>query len=128
MANDSIKLCDHAGSSNLLMPSIQSELQGLFSRISKAAHAFFNHPLGLKIPCLLLCGGLHPLTSLAAAVMALALLPAAPAVATEATLYVFPETGRQITIRPGPCAEMQKAFSMARPFLAAPTIRVTFSS
>jgi uncharacterized repeat protein (TIGR03803 family) len=93
MANDSIKLCDHAGSSNSLMPSIQSELQGLFSWISKAAHAFFNHPLGLKIPCLP-CDGLHPLTSLAAAVMALALLPAAPAVATEATLYVFPESGQ----------------------------------
>jgi uncharacterized repeat protein (TIGR03803 family) len=93
MTNDSIKRCVHPGWSNPLTPSIQSELQGLFSWISKAAHAFFNHPLGLKIPCLP-CGGLHPLTSLAAAVMALALLPAAPAVATEATLYVFPESGQ----------------------------------
>jgi uncharacterized repeat protein (TIGR03803 family) len=93
MANDSIKLCDHAGSSNSLMPSIQSELQGLFSWISKAAHAFFNHPLGLNMPRLP-WGGRRVLNSLAATVIALAPLPLVTTAATEATLYVFPESGQ----------------------------------
>jgi uncharacterized repeat protein (TIGR03803 family) len=93
MTNDSIKPCVHPGWSNPLTPSIQSELQGLFPSISKAAHAFLNHPLGLNLPCLP-WGSRRALTSLATAVMALALLPPATAAATEATLYVFPESGQ----------------------------------
>jgi uncharacterized repeat protein (TIGR03803 family) len=92
MTNDSINPCDHPGWFNQLIPSIQRERPGPFAWISKAAHAFLNHPLGLSIPPF----PWHrrfAITSLAAPVMALALLPSAVAAAKEHTLYIFPPSG-----------------------------------
>src|SRR4029077_17946523 len=93
MTNDSINPCDHPGWFNPLVPSIQHERQGPFAWISKAAHACLSHPLGLSIP-LFPWDRRFAVTTCAAAVVALALLPHAAVAASEVTLYVFPETGK----------------------------------
>jgi uncharacterized repeat protein (TIGR03803 family) len=93
MTNDSINPCDHPDWLNPLIPSIQRERQGPFAWISKAAHACLSHTLGLSIP-LFPWDRRFAITSLAAAVMALALLPHSAVAATEVTLYVFPQSGK----------------------------------
>ena len=92
MTNDSIEFCNRPGRSNPLTPNIESQLQCLFAWIWKATHAFLNHPLGLNIPPIP-WDDRRAFTSLAAAVMALTVLLPAIAAPTEATLYVFPESG-----------------------------------
>src|SRR5207253_1963253 len=91
--NDSINPCDHPGWFNQLIPSIQRERQGPFAWISKAAHAFFSLPLGISIPPFP-WNRRFAITSLAAPVMALALLPSAPAAAKGIhALYLPAERG-----------------------------------
>src|SRR5690349_12966180 len=92
MTNDSINPCDHPGWFNPLIPSIQRERQGPFTWISKAAHAFLNHHLRLSIPPFPR-DRRFAITSLAAPVIALTLLPSVAAAATEVTLYAFPKGG-----------------------------------
>jgi uncharacterized repeat protein (TIGR03803 family) len=92
MTNDSINPCDHPGWFKPLVPSIQRERQGPFAWISKAAHTCSSHPLGLSIS-LFPWDRRFAITSLAARVMALALLSDSAVAATEVTLYVFPQSG-----------------------------------
>jgi uncharacterized repeat protein (TIGR03803 family) len=92
MTNDSINPCDHPGWFDPLIPSIQPKRQGPFAWISKAAHACFGLPLGLSISPFP-WDRRFAITSLAAPVIALALLPHSAVAATEVTLYVFPQSG-----------------------------------
>jgi uncharacterized repeat protein (TIGR03803 family) len=94
MTNDSINPCDHPGWFNPLIPSIQRECQGPFAWISKAAHTCLSHPLGLSI-FLFPWDRRFAITSLATAVMALALFTHPATAATENTLYDFQGSGEK---------------------------------
>jgi uncharacterized repeat protein (TIGR03803 family) len=92
MTNDSMKACDHPGRFYPPISSIQRERKDPFAWISKATHGFLSNLLASNIPPILR-DGRFAAASLAAALMALALLPHSAAAAREVTLYVFPESG-----------------------------------
>jgi hypothetical protein len=96
MTNESIKPCDYLRPPNSLRPSIQSEPQGSFPWIPKAAHAFLNHPLRLNM-----CpGDRRALVLSTAAAMALGLLaPATAAAAAETTIYGVDATYKRLRDR-----------------------------